>query len=45
MFIPFYAWYFAFTNWDRVVIPFLIHLFGLVAFAFSSGMAAYHASG
>ena len=44
LFVPFYAWYFAFTNWDRVAIPFLLHLIGVVMYAFTMGMAAYHAS-
>jgi hypothetical protein len=44
LFVPFYAWYFAITNWDRVVIPFLVHLLGIVMYAFSMGMAAYRAS-
>jgi hypothetical protein len=38
MFVPFYAWYYTFNNWERVAIPFLIQLVGTFIFFLSMGM-------
>lgn len=44
MFVPFYAWYYAFTNWERVAVPFLLQCVGGLIFTFSTGMAGKRAA-
>lgn len=39
-FVPFYSWHFAFDNFDRVALPFLVHCIGAIILAISLGMAA-----
>lgn len=34
-FVPFYSWHFAFANFDRVVVPFVVHVLGAIIFAIS----------
>jgi hypothetical protein len=44
MFLPFYAWYFAFSNFERVAIPFVIQNLGAIIFTVSLVVAGIHAS-
>ena len=43
LFVPFYAWYFAFVNFERVAVPFLITCVGSIIFAVSLIVAGIHA--
>jgi hypothetical protein len=44
MFVPFYSWYYAFVNWDRVAVPFLLQCVGGLIFAISTGIAGKRAA-
>jgi hypothetical protein len=43
LFVPFYAWYYAFMNWERVAIPFLLQCVGGLVFSISLGAAGMRA--
>jgi len=40
LFVPFYAWYFAFVNFERVALPFVLHCVGAIVFTVSLAVAA-----
>ncbi len=44
MFVPFYAWYYAFINFERVALPFIIQIVGTFIFFLGLGMAGSRAA-
>jgi hypothetical protein len=44
LFVPFYYWYFAFTNFERVALPFLMNFVGTIVFTVSLAVEGIHAA-